>query len=128
MGIYRRHKDLYRPRTLAIIEEGKQVTDTELADLRGNVLFLRELLETQMAQAGMDLWVCPAAIGPAPEGLHATGDPNMNLPWTHAGLPALTLPGARLGRLPLGIQLVAQTDDDELLLAWSADIAAILKS
>ena len=44
----------------------------------------------------------------------------MNLPWTHAGLPALTLPaGSAANGLPVGLQLVAAADEDEMLLAWS---------
>jgi Asp-tRNA(Asn)/Glu-tRNA(Gln) amidotransferase A subunit family amidase len=80
-----------------------------------------------MAQAGIDLWICPAAIGPAPEGLQATGDPNMNLPWTHAGMPALTLPaGVAANGLPVGLQLVAEAEEDEMLLAWAKLIATDL--
>ena len=71
-----------------------------------------------MVSAGIDLWVSPSALGPAPEGIHATGDPNMNLPWTHAGMPAITLPaGQARNGLPLGLQFVARFGEDELLLA-----------
>jgi len=125
--LYRHHKDLYRPRTAEIIEQGRKVSERELADLRGNCLLLRDTLEKQMEQAGIDLWICPAAAGPAPEGINATGDPNLNLPWTHAGLPALTVPAGGIDGLPLGLQLVAQTDEDEALLAWAQLIAADLE-
>lgn len=125
--LYPRYADLYRPRTAEIIEIGNQTTDSELAQLRVHCLQLRDSLEKQMNQAGIDLWVCPAAIGPAPVGLAATGDPNMNLPWTHAGLPAVTLPAGMAGDgLPVGLQLVGESDEDELLLAWSGLIEADL--
>jgi Asp-tRNA(Asn)/Glu-tRNA(Gln) amidotransferase A subunit family amidase len=125
--IYPRYAERYRARTAEIIESGRQVSDQELADLRGSCLIARDRLETQMAQAGIDLWVCPAAIGPAPEGLQATGDPNMNLPWTHAGMPALSLPAGVAGNgLPVGLQLVAEAEEDEMLVAWSKLIAADL--
>jgi Asp-tRNA(Asn)/Glu-tRNA(Gln) amidotransferase A subunit family amidase len=43
----------------------------------------------------------------------------MNLPWTHAGLPTLTLPaGKNQQGLPLGLQLTAGWYADEHLLAW----------
>lgn len=125
---YRQYRDRYRPRTAEIIDAGRKVSDGELADLRGNCLLLRDQLEKQMEQAGIDLWVCPAAPGPAPEGLQATGDPNMNLPWTHAGLPALTLPAGAVDGLPVGLQLVAETDEDELLLAWGGMMARDLET
>ena len=125
--IYPRYAERYRPRTAEIIEVGRKVSDQELADLRGNCLLLRDRLETQMAQAGIDLWVCPPALGPAPEGLQATGDPSMNLPWTHAGMPAITLPaGAAANGLPVGLQLIAESEEDEMLLAWGELIAADL--
>ena len=73
-----------------------------------------------MTAAEIDLWVCPSACGPAPIGIHATGDPNMNLPWTHAGLPVITLPaGWSDNGLPLGLQFIAPFGADELLLSWS---------
>ena len=64
-----------------------------------------------------------AATGPAPAGLDATGDPVMNLPWTHAGLPTLVLPAGRSrGGLPMGLQLAARFGADEELLAWGIEL------
>ena len=73
-----------------------------------------------MAEAGIDLWVCPAACGPAPVGIHATGDPNMSLPWTHTGMPVVNLPGGYAeNRLPLSLQFIAPFGADEALLSWA---------
>jgi len=117
--IYAMHAPLYRKRTAEIIEIGKKVSDQELASARANCSALRRELEATMAHAGIDLWVSPSALGPAPEGIHATGDPNMNLPWTHAGMPVITLPaGQARNGLPLGLQFVAPFGADEILLAW----------
>ncbi len=124
--MYARHRHLYRPRTAEIIELGKQVSDAELNDLRAACIDLRDRLEKQMQQAGIDLWASPAAFGPAPVGLDSTGDPNMNLPWTTVGFPALTVPAGRVNGLPVGLQLVARFSDDELLLAWAEEIAEIV--
>jgi len=122
--MYAMHANLYRPRTAEIIEIGRKVGDPELTTSRANCNRLRAELEGQMARAGIDLWVCPAALGPAPEGIHATGDPNMNLPWTHAGMPTITLPAGRVKNgLPLGLQIVAPFGADEYLLAWSQVLA-----
>jgi Asp-tRNA(Asn)/Glu-tRNA(Gln) amidotransferase A subunit family amidase len=116
--IYTMHAPLYRKRTAEIIEIGKKVGDEELAAGRANCLSLRRELDEAMTRAGIDLWVCPSALGPAPEGIQATGDPNMNLPWTHAGMPAITLPaGKARNGLPLGLQFVAPFGADEQLLA-----------
>ena len=60
-------------------------------------------LHEQMDDEQIDLWICPAAMGEAPSGIEATGDPNMNLPWTHAGMPAMTIPAGRgEGRIAIG--------------------------
>ena len=80
-----------------------------------------------MNENGIDLWVSPAAAGPAPEGIGSTGDPAMNLPWTHAGLPTLTLPaGKSADGLPLGLQITARFMDDEKLMDWSGPLAQFL--
>jgi len=47
----------------------------------------------------------------------------MQLPWTHAGLPVVTLPwGTAANGLPLGLQIVGRFMDDERLLAWAAQL------
>ena len=79
------------------------------------------------AEAGVDLWVAPAAPGPAPEGIDDTGDPVMNLPWTHAGLPVASVPAGETGSgLPLGLQCAGRFGADEDLLAWLPGIADAL--
>ncbi len=111
---------LYRPHTAEIIKLGQAVTPEELRAVRANCSQLRTTLETAMTEAEIDLWICPPAPGPAPAGIHATGNPDMNLPWTHAGLPAVTIPaGSASNGLPLGIQLVAKFGADEALLTWA---------
>jgi Asp-tRNA(Asn)/Glu-tRNA(Gln) amidotransferase A subunit family amidase len=52
-------------------------------------------------------------------GLGSTGEAVMNLPWTQAGMPAVTIPAGELDRMPLGLQLVARFMDDERLLRWA---------
>jgi Asp-tRNA(Asn)/Glu-tRNA(Gln) amidotransferase A subunit family amidase len=122
--IYANHAKLYRPRTAEMIERGKNISDDELSAARVNCSRLRADLEVRMDQEGIDLWVSPPAPGPAPEGIHATGNPNMNTPWTHAGMPVVTLPGGRAQNgLPLGLQFVGSFSADEYLLAWCQMIA-----
>ena len=69
----------------------------------------------------------PPARGVAPEGLIATGDPIVNSPWTHAGVPAITVPaGQNAQGLPFGAQLIAPHGADEFLLTWAESIAEVL--
>ncbi|HFQ93760.1 MAG TPA: amidase, partial [Anaerolineae bacterium] len=67
------------------------------------------------------------APGPAPAGLDSTGDPVMNLPWTHSGLPTLALPsGFNDAGLPLGLELNGRWYEDETLLAYGKEIEEII--
>jgi Asp-tRNA(Asn)/Glu-tRNA(Gln) amidotransferase A subunit family amidase len=128
-ALYSRFAALYRPKTAEIIEEGKQVSIDELAEARKRQKELRDKLETKMREAGIDLWATPAAPGPAPEGIDATGNPAMNMPWTNAGLPSLSIPaGKAQNGLPLGLQLIAPYMGDELLLSWSREVTELLKT
>lgn len=123
---FKQHEALYRERTAGIIREGQPVTAEALEESRAARFELRQQLHEQMDAEGIDLWVCPPAFGPAPEGLQVTGDPAMNMPWTNSGLPALTVPaGKAANSLPLGLQLVARFERDEELLAWAAGIAEL---
>ncbi|MDW8328085.1 MAG: amidase, partial [Anaerolineales bacterium] len=105
---YARFADLYHPKTRDLIERGRTVSDPVLAELRGGCRQLRQTLTEVMTRHGVDVWVAPASVGPAPEGLESTGDPIMNLPWTQAGLPALSLPSGEINGLPVGLQLVGR--------------------
>ncbi|NND40555.1 MAG: amidase [Silicimonas sp.] len=64
-----------------------------------------------------DAILCPAAPGPAPEGLEWTGDSIFNGLWTMVGTPAITLPllTSESG-LPMGVQLVGPRHADGRLL------------
>jgi Asp-tRNA(Asn)/Glu-tRNA(Gln) amidotransferase A subunit family amidase len=115
------HQQLYRPRTLEALRAGQEVNDAELTELRRRVETTRGEVEAVMDDEGIDVWVCPPAKGAAPFGLDATGDPEMNLPWTHMGLPALSLPmGKAENGLPLGLQVIERFGQDERLLQWAA--------
>ena len=53
----------------------------------------------------------------------------MNLPWTHAGLPALSLPAARAANgLPVGLQCVAAMGADAQLLYWGRGLQQALQA
>ena len=126
---YETHHDLYTEQMQSLIDTGRSVTIKMMSTGLDGIIKLRRELSYLMAQHGVDLWISPPAQGPPPEGLDSTGDPIMNLPWTHAGLPTVTIPcGTKSGCLPMGIQLTAGWNEDEKLLAYSTQIEAILKT
>lgn len=114
---YPRHAKRYSPQTRILIEEGRMVDETTLETAKRSMTGLRASLNGLLVDGGFDAFICPSTLGPAPLGLSSTGDPVMNLPWTHAGLPALTLPAGQLGGLPLGLQAIGRFGGDESLLA-----------
>jgi Asp-tRNA(Asn)/Glu-tRNA(Gln) amidotransferase A subunit family amidase len=108
------------------IERGRKVT---AADYR------RALDRRQATCAALDALfdrfdaiLTPAALGTAPPGLDATGDPAMCTLWTFTGQPAISLPLLRgANGLPIGVQLVGRHDDDARLLRtaqWLSGTAA----
>lgn len=118
---------LYHAKTAALLTQGELVPQELVASARQRRAVLRHELETLMAENQIDLWITPAATGPAPAGLDSTGDPVMNLPWTFAGLPAVNVPaGTGESGLPLGVQLVGGWYGDEALLLWAEQIAAVV--
>lgn len=124
---FARFGGLYRPETVKSIRTGQGVAaEDRTAALRARER-LRERVAARAAEAGVDLWVAPSATGGAPEGLHTTGDTVMSVPWSHLGLPALSLPAGRTAPgLPLGLQVVGAPGRDELLLAQAAEVERVL--
>jgi Asp-tRNA(Asn)/Glu-tRNA(Gln) amidotransferase A subunit family amidase len=128
-----RYPDRYRPQTAAGIREGRSIDAETYAAALDGVHAFRRPLPALMVDAGIDVWICPSATGPAPHGLDTTGSPVMNVPWTQAGLPALSLPAGVVARepggpaLPVGLQCVGLPGADEQLLGWAEGIAAALR-
>jgi Asp-tRNA(Asn)/Glu-tRNA(Gln) amidotransferase A subunit family amidase len=124
---YAGYSELYRPETAEMIRRGQMISPAALQCARDGREELRAGLVALMDTHDLDVWLSPAAVGPAPGGLGGTGDAIMNLPWSHSGLPALTLPaGKNAAGLPLGLQVAARWYADEELLAWSAGLEEAL--
>jgi Asp-tRNA(Asn)/Glu-tRNA(Gln) amidotransferase A subunit family amidase len=120
------YKPLYRPHTKQIIEEGKKVHPEELAKARDGRFILREKIEALAKDAGIDCWLSPSTLTYAPKGLESTGSPLMNLPWTYAGLPSISIPAGKNNEsLPFGIQFTGFYNQDEALLSEIKGIITI---
>ncbi|MDH6128943.1 amidase [Kitasatospora sp. GP82] len=126
--LFPRFSALYRQETTAAVRRGREIGAVTYAAALQVRSSYRHRLAERMTAEGIDLWATPAATGPAPLGLDSTGDATMSLPWSHAGLPAITLPaGYAPGGLPLGLQLVGAESTDERLLLWASSVEPLLR-
>jgi len=76
--------------------------------------------------ASCDGCITLSAPGPAPVGLHSTGDPVFVMPSSMLGVPALSLPLLETDNLPLGLQVLGfeHRDADAIALAaWIDHVA-----
>ncbi|MCP4425247.1 MAG: amidase [Chloroflexi bacterium] len=116
---FAQYEALYHPKTVDLIRAGQAYGNDDIAAAQRYKLQTRQQVTALMDEHGLDSWISPSATGPAPKGLDSTGDPIMNLPWTNAGLPTLTIPtGADEDGLPMGLQFIGRWQADERLVAF----------
>jgi Asp-tRNA(Asn)/Glu-tRNA(Gln) amidotransferase A subunit family amidase len=98
------------------IEQGREVKAIDYQRALARIDPIHESL-VELFQQRYDAILTPAAPGPAPKGLGATGDPSFCTLWTLCGMPAISLPlmQAKSG-LPIGVQLVGPRGGDARLL------------
>ncbi|MCD6330113.1 MAG: amidase [Candidatus Cloacimonetes bacterium] len=113
---YSQYKELYSPPSRNLIEKGNSVTKTEYEKAKKGIMNLRNDLMNTMDESGVDLWITPSTTTLAPKGLQSTGNPAMNLPWTYAGLPILSVPSGLVNGLPFGMQFAGKYNKDEIAL------------
>ena len=109
-------RDKLSPQLRTQIERGREV---RAVDYQRALRALPAAVDSldEMFMERYDAILTPAALGTAPKGLGATGDPVFCSPWTLFGMPALSLPLMKGGNgLPLGVQLVGRRGFDARLL------------
>jgi Asp-tRNA(Asn)/Glu-tRNA(Gln) amidotransferase A subunit family amidase len=106
----------------ALLEEGEAIAPGAYRGMLGEAARGAEIF------GEADVILTPSAIGEAPEGLSATGDPVFNRVWSLLGGPAVHLPTGRgPAGLPVGVQLVAAPGEDARLAAaalWAEGVLA----
>jgi Asp-tRNA(Asn)/Glu-tRNA(Gln) amidotransferase A subunit family amidase len=119
-------KERLSPQLRELIERGREVraVDHQRA-LRGLEPVRASFDELFMER--YDAILTAPALGTAPRGLGATGDPVFCVPWTLLGMPAITLPLMRgANGLPLGAQLVGRRGFDARLMRTARWLVAKL--
>ncbi len=112
---FKKYKSDYHQASIDLIEKGKSVPKEVLNNAIKGRIQLREELEQLQKENRIDLWISPSAVTTAPCGLDSTGDSAMNLPWTYAGVPTISILFGLSGELPYGIQFAANYYQDETL-------------
>jgi Asp-tRNA(Asn)/Glu-tRNA(Gln) amidotransferase A subunit family amidase len=126
-----RYGERYHPRSVALIETGRGISEETHGNARRGQEALRKRLDAAIERHGATVWIAPATPGEAPKGIDTTGDPVMNLPWTYAGVPTVSIPVDRLPHgtgpqgLPLGIQIAAPFGKDEELIYLATLLEAV---
>jgi len=109
-------KDKLSERLRGLMERGRE---TRVIDYQRTLRRIAPTVDSfdELFRERYDAILTPPALGTAPKGLGATGDPAFCVLWTLLGMPAITLPlmqGAN--GLPLGVQLVGRRNYDARLL------------
>ncbi len=109
-------KERLSERLRALIERGREVRAVDHQRVLKALPAVRATFD-EIFMERYDAILTPPALGTAPKGLAATGDPLFCVPWTLFGLPAVTLPLLRgANGLPIGVQLVGRRNFDARLL------------
>jgi Asp-tRNA(Asn)/Glu-tRNA(Gln) amidotransferase A subunit family amidase len=113
---YRTARDRLSEKLRKQIEQGREVPAIDYQRALARIDPIHESF-VELFQQRYDAILTPAASGPAPKGLDATGDPSFCTLWTLCGMPAISLPlmQAKNG-LPIGVQLVGPRGGDARLL------------
>ena len=117
-------KDKLSPQLRELMERGREVRAIEHQRALRALEPVRASFD-ELFMERYDAILTPPALGTAPRGLGATGDPAFCVPWTLLGMPAITLPLMRgANGLPLGAQLVGRRGFDARLMRtarWLAE-------
>lgn len=123
---WREQPALLSPALRALLEKGRACSDAAVAEAQALAVRCRAELADILRE--VDALIAPAAIGEAPQGLAATGDPLFSRIWTFLHVPCISYPVGRGDQgLPLGVQAIgAHADDDRLIGAawWMAEQSA----
>ncbi|WP_372425684.1 amidase [Salinarimonas chemoclinalis] len=119
------HRDALPPLLRGLLDEAQSVDAPSYDEARRTVHRAREAGRALFAE--VDAILTPAAPGPAPRGLGATGSSAFNRLWTLTGDPCVAVPGCRTadGR-PVGVQTISRFGRDEKALAAGSFVAAAL--
>ena len=119
--------DRLSPQFRQMLEHGRTIDG---ADVRAALFRRDRSLRALGEMLGRDgVVIGPAALGPAPAGLAATGSPVLSRPWQLLGLPVVVVPGARtIAGLPLGLQIIGLPGCENAMLDLGVRLESVLRA
>ncbi|MEX0725244.1 MAG: amidase [Planctomycetaceae bacterium] len=113
-----RHPDDFKPGIRGLLQEGLTFKAVDyLHALEHQRHFTADM---NIVLSDFDVLITPAARGPAPSP-ETTGDPSFNSPFSYSGQPTATIPmGLSPEGLPMGMQFIGQSGNDERVLRVAA--------
>lgn len=121
-----RHPDRLSAALGELLALGRRITDDDYRDALSVAARARADVLATLTDA--DAILGPAALGPAPHGLAATGTPVLSRPWQLLGLPVVTVPGHTDDEgMPLGLQLIGHPDRVDQLFALGERLEALAR-
>jgi len=125
--LWREGRERLSERLRGLIDRGCETRAIDYQRALRSLPALRESFDELFIER-YDAILTPPALGTAPKGLGATGDPVFCVLWTLLGMPAVTLPLMRgANGLPLGVQLVGRRNFDGRLLRTARWLTAKLQ-
>jgi Asp-tRNA(Asn)/Glu-tRNA(Gln) amidotransferase A subunit family amidase len=113
---WRTGKDKLSEQLRSLLERGREVTALDYQRALRSILPAAESFD-ELFMERYDAILTPAALGTAPKGLGATGDPSFCTIWTLLGMPAISVPAMQgADAMPLGVQLVGRRNFDARLM------------
>jgi Asp-tRNA(Asn)/Glu-tRNA(Gln) amidotransferase A subunit family amidase len=118
---WRQHGARLGAKVAQLIADGLQLPESCYSEALATITGMKQKMDVVFREYPVIL--TPAAPGPAPIGLDSTGDPRMNSTWTALGTPAVSVPMAWDGALPVGLQITARRGDDAMLLDFAVAVS-----
>ena len=117
------HREGLSREMVAMIEKGLAVTPERYDAALSLARACRTLLPQVFSEC--DVLIAPSAIGEAPVGIEATGDPLFNRIWTLLRTPCVHVPCASGSHgLPLGVTVIGPIHADRLTLSAASWVQA----
>lgn len=109
-----------------LLKQGRDIPETAYT----SAMIRRDRSRDQLGEilGTTSIIVGPAALGPAPSGLSATGSPTLSRPWQLLGLPVVVVPGARTAAgMPLGLQIISLPGNEDQMFDTGVKLEAALR-